>query len=207
MVGRAERLCPQGQLWTTSGFVDHRPPHGYQPPQSLRAPDRSGTARRRASLIGAATTLLVVGGLFAGCVSIRSTVQARDTLDLGLAVAAGTPLRVETFNGGIEVTLGSGFVIAAAVERTGEDTDTEAAEADRDAIAVTLELVDGVALLRRPYAESRLGARRSRSCHDHRGPWLDASRPAHLGAPRGERSRRRACVLSRCACPTRGSAR
>jgi len=97
---------------------------------------------------------LVSSALIAGCVSISNAVHARDTLDLGLVVAAGTPLRVETFNGGIEVSPGPGSDISATVERTGEGADAQAAQADRDAIEVTLELVDGVALLRAVYTPS-----------------------------------------------------
>ena len=73
---------------------------------------------------------------------------------LTLAVPVGTPVRVETFNGGIEVSAASGPDISAEVERTGEGSDQAEAEADRDAIEVTLELVDGVALLRAVYAPS-----------------------------------------------------
>jgi DUF4097 and DUF4098 domain-containing protein YvlB len=58
---------------------------------------------------------------------------------------------VEAFNGGIEVSAASGPDISAEVVRTGEGLDDAEAEADRDAIDVTLELVDGVALLRAIY--------------------------------------------------------
>ena len=98
--------------------------------------------------------LLLSGSLVDGCFTIGSTVQARDTVALTLAVPDGTPVRVETFNGGIEVSAKSGQGISAEVERTGEGSDEEEAEADRDAIEVTLELIDGAALLRAVYTPS-----------------------------------------------------
>jgi DUF4097 and DUF4098 domain-containing protein YvlB len=98
--------------------------------------------------------LLLSGSLVGGCFTIGSTVQARDTVALTLAVPAGTPVRVETFNGGIAVSAAGGSDISAEVERRGEGSDTEEAEADRDAIEVTLELVDGVALLEAVYGPS-----------------------------------------------------
>jgi DUF4097 and DUF4098 domain-containing protein YvlB len=98
--------------------------------------------------------LLLSGSLVDGCFTIGGTVQARDTVALTLAVPARTPVRVETFNGGIQVSARSGQDVSAEVERTGEGADTEEAEADRDAIEVTLKLVDGVALLQAVYAPS-----------------------------------------------------
>jgi DUF4097 and DUF4098 domain-containing protein YvlB len=98
--------------------------------------------------------LLLSGSLVSGCFTIGRTVQARDTVTRSLVVPAGTPARVETFNGGIEVSAASGPDISAEVVRTGEGLDDAAAEAERDAIDVTLELVDGVALLRAIYTPS-----------------------------------------------------
>lgn len=86
-----------------------------------------------------------------GCVTAVGGVQARDTVGLSLDVREGTPVRVETFNGGIEVRPGTGAVISAEVIRTGHGPDQEAAEADRDAIEVTLTEVDGVGVLRAVY--------------------------------------------------------
>jgi hypothetical protein len=97
---------------------------------------------------------LLAGGTLAGCVTIGRRVQAQDTLDLGLAVPVGTPVRVESFNGGIDASVVAGEEVSASVARTGAGADQEAAEADRDAIAVTLELVEGVALLRALYTPS-----------------------------------------------------
>jgi DUF4097 and DUF4098 domain-containing protein YvlB len=111
--------------------------------------------RRGSSLvITGLAVLLLSGSLVAGCFTIGSTVQARDTVALTLAVPDGTPVRVETFNGGIKVSAKSGHDISAEVERTGEGSDREEAEADRDAIEVTLELIDGAALLRAVYTPS-----------------------------------------------------
>lgn len=108
----------------------------------------------RSLAVSALAALLLSGSLVGGCFTVGSTVQARDTVALTLAVPAGTPARVVTFNGGIEVSAASGPDISAEVERTGEGSDQAEAEADRDAIEVTLELVDGVALLRAVYTPS-----------------------------------------------------
>ena len=94
------------------------------------------------------------GSIVSGCFTIGRTAQARDTVTLTLAVPAGAPVRVETFNGAIEVSPASGPDVSAEVERTGEGSDQAKAEADRDAIEVTLEMVDGVALLRAVYTPS-----------------------------------------------------
>ena len=116
-----------------------------------RAQDGKGHGRMAAlGLVG----LLLSGSLVSGCFTIGRTVQARDTVTRSLVVPAGTPARVETFNGGIDVSAASGPDISAEVVRTGEGLDDAEAEADRDAIDVTLELVDGVALLRAVYTPS-----------------------------------------------------
>ncbi len=108
----------------------------------------------RSLIVAGLAVLVLSGSLVSGCFTIGRTVQARDTVPLTLAVPTGTPARVETFNGGIEVVPTSGSDISAQVERTGEGSDEEEAEADRDAIEVTLELVEGVALLRAVYGPS-----------------------------------------------------
>jgi len=110
--------------------------------------------RGQSLVVTGLVALLLSGSLVGGCVTIGSTVQARDTVARTLAVPAGTPVRVETFNGGIEVSRSSGSDLSAEVERTGEGSDKGEAEANRDAIEVTLEVVDGVALLRAIYTPS-----------------------------------------------------
>lgn len=110
-----------------------------------------GVQRRLAASVGLAL-LLVSGSLMAGCVTISRRAQARDTVSLTLDVPIGTPTRVETFNGGITVSPSGGSTVTAEVVRRGEGADDAEATANRDAIAVTLELVDGVALLRAVYA-------------------------------------------------------
>jgi hypothetical protein len=102
-------------------------------------------------VVGGLTGLLVVGSLLAGCVTISARTQARDTVSLSLDVPAGTTTRVETFNGPIEVSSSGGSQVQAEVERRSEGADAADAEANRDAIEVSLELVDGAALLRAVY--------------------------------------------------------
>jgi Toastrack DUF4097 len=100
-----------------------------------------------------ATALGVLAGsvLLVGCVTRTSVVQARDTVELSLAAARGTPVRVETFNGGIEVRTVAGEGVAASVVRSGGGRDEQAAEADRDAIEVTLDEIEGTVVLRAVY--------------------------------------------------------
>ena len=117
--------------------------------------DKAPGGRGGTSLVVAGLAILLLSGsLVSGCFTVGSTVQARDTVALTLAVPVGTPVRVEAFNGGIEVSATSGLDISAEVERTGEGSDQAEAEADRDAVEVTLELIDGVALLRAVYGPS-----------------------------------------------------
>ena len=98
----------------------------------------------------AAVTLVAL--LLAGCTGgTFGMVRASDTLDRSLDVQAGTPVRVETFNGAIDVSTAEGTRVSALVTRTGEGRSMSAAEADRDKIEVTFELVDGVAVLRAVY--------------------------------------------------------
>jgi len=107
---------------------------------------------KRRTLVTAGTGALLLSGLLvSGCVTISRGVQARDNVSLALEVPAGTPARVETFNGSIEVSASPGTQITAQVERRGEGADQAKAEANRDGIQVTLELVDGVAVLRAVY--------------------------------------------------------
>ena len=106
------------------------------------------------SVITGLAVLALSGSVVSGCFTIGRRAQAQDTVTLTLAVPAGAPVRVETFNGGIEVSPASGPDVSAEVVRTGEGSDQAQAEADRDAIEVTLEMVDGVALLRAVYTPS-----------------------------------------------------
>jgi hypothetical protein len=108
----------------------------------------SGVAQRWTTATVGLALLFLGASLLAGCVTISSRAQARDTVSLTLDVPIGTPMRVETFNGGISVSPSAGSVISAEVVRRAEGADSAEAEASRDAIAVTLEMVDGVALLR-----------------------------------------------------------
>ena len=91
-----------------------------------------------------------------GCVTAIGGVQARDTIRLTLDGPRTVPVRVESFNGGIEVRPGTGPAISAEVVRTGRGVDQAAAEADRDAIEVTLDEIDGVAVLRAVYTPDPL---------------------------------------------------
>jgi hypothetical protein len=113
--------------------------------------NRPGVAQRSIATIVGLVSLILSASLVAGCVTISSRSQARDTVSLTLDVPIGTPARVETFNGGISVSPSGGSTITADVVRRGEGADDAEAAANRDAIAVTLEMVDGVALLRAVY--------------------------------------------------------
>ena len=111
------------------------------------------TPRRLARSIAPAL-LVAAAGLLAGCDGTFAAIHASDTLDLSLDLPAGTPVRVETFNGAIDVTIAAGSAVSALVTRTGEGNSHAQAEADRDRIEVTLRLVDGTAVLRAVYTPS-----------------------------------------------------
>lgn len=110
-------------------------------------------ARTALTPVSALALVLLVSGLLAGCTTVGK-VHAADTVELSLELLPGTPARVETFNGAIEVSTTDGAAVSASVSRSGEGSDQAAAEADRDSIEVTLELMDGVALLRAVYTPS-----------------------------------------------------
>jgi hypothetical protein len=106
-------------------------------------------------LLGVAAMPVLALTALGGC--SLTGVTASDTVQRTLPVADGTALRVETFNGPIQVTVagpGEELVIDASVRRTGEGRDRPAAEADRDRIDVTLRLVDGIAVLEAVYTPS-----------------------------------------------------
>jgi DUF4097 and DUF4098 domain-containing protein YvlB len=102
-------------------------------------------------LIALVALATLVGCSLGGVPAVRAT----DTVERSLELTdAGTPVRVETFNGSIEVTTGSGRQASASIDRRGEGPTRADAEADRDRIDVTFELVDGVAVLRAVYTPS-----------------------------------------------------
>lgn len=106
-------------------------------------------AGRRSAVV---LLLIALAAALAGCRATAS-VSASDDVTRELALPSGTAVRVETFNGGITVTPGDGEA-RAVVHRRGEGTTRADAERDRDAIAVTFELVDDVAVLRAVYSPS-----------------------------------------------------
>jgi DUF4097 and DUF4098 domain-containing protein YvlB len=112
---------------------------------------RGRQARRWPRLVAGLAAVTIAAVAVGGCARAARAVAATDTVDLSLDVPSGTPVRVETFNGGIEVRLGPGPGVSAQVTRIGHGVDKRGAEADRDAIEVTLEQVDGVARLRARY--------------------------------------------------------
>jgi DUF4097 and DUF4098 domain-containing protein YvlB len=114
---------------------------------------RRDVMRRSSAALMGLIVSVAIAAVVGGC-STAQPVRSRDTVGLTLAVPSGTPARVETFNGGIEVSTTSSPEITASVVRTGEGSDEQAAAADRDAIEVTLELVDGVAFLHAVYTPS-----------------------------------------------------
>lgn len=114
----------------------------------------SRTSRSTRSFLSLIAAGVLGVGALAGCVGPLGSVHATDTVDLSLDVAAGTPVRVETFNGDVDVSTAAGANVSALVTRTGEGDTKAEAEADRDKIEVTLQMVDGSAVLRAVYAPS-----------------------------------------------------
>lgn len=112
-------------------------------------PAPTGSTRRH--VVAVALFALLAAPSLLGCSGGFALVHARDTVQRSLEIPAGTPVRVETFNGAIEVTTAADGGVSAQVERTGEGSSRAKAEADRDRIAVTLELVGGTAVLRAVY--------------------------------------------------------
>jgi hypothetical protein len=120
----------------------------------MPAPNRPSMLRlslRPAVLAGLAALALAAAGL-AGCV-LDDT--ADGTHDLEVAIAADAPsvsVRVEMFNGSIEVRAGAADRVTATVTTTGAGRSTDEAEADRAKIQVTLTAnPDGSVLLRAIY--------------------------------------------------------
>lgn len=101
-----------------------------------------------------AALILVAGGVLAGCTGTFGAVRASDTMDLSLDIQAGTPVRIETFNGAIDVTTTAEPRVTAVVTRTGEGDTPAQAQADRDRIDVSLRMIDGTAVLRAVYTPS-----------------------------------------------------
>lgn len=114
------------------------------------------TSRPRSLVVTGLVAVVLAGAAASGCVTAVGGVQARDTLTLALDMPRPIPVRVETFNGGIEVRPGTGPGVSAEVVRTGRGVDQAAAEADRDAIEVSLVEVDGMAVLRAVYTPDPL---------------------------------------------------
>jgi len=102
-----------------------------------------------------AALLLVLSSLAACAADGPFTVTATDTQELDAAVGATAPdlaIRVEMFNGPIEVRAGDVGRVAATVETTGVGGSKAEAEADRARILVTLDAnPDGSVLLRAVY--------------------------------------------------------
>ncbi len=109
----------------------------------------------RRAVAGLAALLLVVSSLAACAADGPLTVTASDTQELDVAVGATAPnlvIRVEMFNGPIEVRAGDVGRVAATVETTGVGGSKAEAEADRAKIQVTLDAnPDGSVLLRAVY--------------------------------------------------------
>ncbi len=109
----------------------------------------------RRAVAGLAALLAVVSSLAACAADGPLTVTAKDTQELDVAVGATTPnlvIRVEMFNGPIEVRAGAVGRVAATVETTGVGGSKAEAEADRAKIQVTLDAnPDGSVLLRAVY--------------------------------------------------------
>jgi predicted small lipoprotein YifL len=109
----------------------------------------------RRIVAGFAVLLLVLSSLAACAADGPLTVTASDTQELEAAVGATAPdlvIRVEMFNGPIEVRAGDVGRVAATVETTGVGGSKAEAEADRAKIQVTLDAnPDGSVLLRAVY--------------------------------------------------------
>jgi len=96
---------------------------------------------------GAASLALVA---LAGCGAVVGETTASDTVAKSLATQS-IQVRVEMFNGSIEVTPGPAGSVAATVTRTGVGGDTAAALADAQRIDVTMTETDGQVVLRAVY--------------------------------------------------------
>jgi hypothetical protein len=109
----------------------------------------------RRIVAGFAALLLVLSSLAACAADGPFTVTASGTQELDAAVGATAPdlvIRVEMFNGPIEVRAGDVGRVAATVETTGVGGSKAEAEADRAKIQVTLDAnPDGSVLLRAVY--------------------------------------------------------
>ena len=107
-------------------------------------------------------TAAIVIATFVGCGAIGA-VRATDTIELAVDLQPGTPVRVETFNGAVDVDVLDGTRATALVTRTGEGHDQAAAEADRDGIEVTFEMVGPMAVLKAVYTPDPASIPGSRS--------------------------------------------
>ena len=109
----------------------------------------------RRIVAGFAALLLVLPSLAACAADGPFTVTASGTQELDAAVGATAPdlvIRVEMFNGPIEVRAGDVGRVSATVETTGVGGSKAEAEADRAKIQVTLDAnPDGSVLLRAVY--------------------------------------------------------
>lgn len=109
----------------------------------------------RRIVAGFAALLLVLSSLAACAADGPFTVTASGTQELDAAVGATAPdlvIRVEMFNGPIEVRAGDVGRVAATVETSGVGGSKAEAEADRAKIQVTLDAnPDGSVLLRAVY--------------------------------------------------------
>lgn len=106
--------------------------------------------------LAALAALLVVIGTLAACAAegpFAVKASATQTFDEPVtAVPADVVVRVEMFNGSIDVRAGAAGRIAASVETTGVGATQADAEADRSKIQVTLDAnPDGSVLLRAAY--------------------------------------------------------
>ena len=120
----------------------------------MAASPRSPTSQpsRRSAVLASLIALAFAAAPLAGCVR---DVTASGTQHLEVAVAGDAPsvsVRVEMFNGPIEVRAGADGLVSAIVTTTGTGRSKEEAEADRAKVQVTLDAnPDGSVLLRATY--------------------------------------------------------
>jgi DUF4097 and DUF4098 domain-containing protein YvlB len=113
-------------------------------------------APRALALVALVALVAVVPAVAAGCssVAVPGAVQAGDSVVRSVPVGANPTVRIEMFNGSIDVVAGAAGSVSATVKRTGEGATTADAQADARKIEVTLEAAGDTVTLTAVYTPS-----------------------------------------------------